>query len=417
MGFLWVFFCWGMGGIDYICGMVFDDFDELFFDYVRRNASADTLKLMLKSEPGLPFDKRFAIMQIECRKKAKYKIPELLGGDHFLFPKAVSAEQCTHEQVAKFHASLFLPTDSVLDMTMGLGVDAYYVSQRVASLKAIELDEDIAKIGAYNYSGRFTVVNADSVRWLTDTDEHFDAIFIDPARRGTGGARLYGLADCAPDVLGALPLIRQHAQRLYIKASPMVDVTQSMRDLSPHLTDVWAVSVRNECKELLLVADFAAEPQGVRLHALNFDASGEQRLTVAAEELAAEGEYGEPAVGQYLYEPNASVMKMGAYTALTRRCAVKQIAKNSHLYISDSEVAGFPGRGFQIQAIVPFSGKDVKHLGKQYGQLNVAVRNFRLSAEELKRRLKVRDGGDVYLFATTLRSGDQVLLLTRKPNR
>lgn len=397
--------------------MEFGDFDERLFEYVRRNAGADTLKLMLKSEPGLPFDKRFAIMQIECRKKAKNKIPELLACDHFLFPKAVSAEQCTHEQVAKFHASLFLPTDSVLDMTMGLGVDAYYIAQRVASLKAIELDEDIAKIGAHNYSGRFAVMNADSVRWLADTDEHFDAIFIDPARRGAGGARLYGLADCAPDVLGALPLIRQHAQKLYVKASPMVDVTQSVRDLSPHLTDMWAVSVKNECKELLLVADFAAEPTGVRLHALNFDASGEQRLTVMSEELEAEGEYGEPAVGQYMYEPNASVMKIGAYTALTRRYAVKQIAKNSHFYISESDVADFPGRKFQIQAIVPFSGKEVKHLGKQYGQLNVAVRNFRLSAEELKRRLKVRDGGEVYLFATTLRDGEQVLLLTRKPSR
>lgn len=385
---------------------------EAMWGYVAANAGADTLKLMLKSEPDLPFDKRFAVMQIECRKKTKNKIPELLANDRFLFPKAISAEQCTHQQVAKFHASLFQPTDSVLDMTMGLGVDSYYISQRVASLKAIELDEEISAAGAHNYA--FTVVNADSVAWLTQTDERFDAVFIDPARRGDGGARLYGLADCAPDVLGILSTIKAHAKRLYIKASPMIDVTQSMRDLAPHLTDVWAVSVKNECKELFFEVDFSVECADVRLHALNFEAGGTQEFAVDNAALAVEGSYGSPSAGQYLYEPNASVMKIGAFAALTRQFPIQQIAKNSHLYYSDDFVEDFPGRKFAIDSIIPFSGKEAKAVGKQHKQLNIATRNFRLSPDELKKRLKVRDGGDCYLFATTLANGEQVLLLTRK---
>lgn len=385
---------------------------EEMWGYVAANAGADTLKLMLKSEPDLPFDKRFAVMQIECRKKAKNKIPELLANERFLFPKAISAEQCTHQQVAKFHASLFQSTDSVLDMTIGLGVDSYYISQRVASLKAIELDEEIAAAGAHNYA--FTVVNADSVAWLTQTDERFDAVFIDPARRGDGGARLYGLADCAPDVLGILPTIKAHAKRLYIKASPMIDVTQSMRDLAPHLTDVWAVSVKNECKELFFEVDFGVECADVQLHALNFEAGGKQEFAVDSAALAVEGSYGSPSAGQYLYEPNASVMKIGAFAALTRQFPIQQIAKNSHLYYSDDFVGDFPGRKFTIDSIIPFSGKEAKAVGKQHKQLNIATRNFRLSPDELKKRLKVRDGGDRYLFATTLANAEQVLLLTRK---
>lgn len=385
---------------------------EAMWGYVAANDGADTLKLMLKSEPDLPFDKRFAVMQIECRKKAKNKIPELLANERFLFPKAISAEQCTHQQVAKFHASLFQPTDSVLDMTMGLGVDSYYISQRVASLKAIELDEEIAAAGAHNYA--FTVVNADSVAWLAQTDERFDAVFIDPARRGDGGARLYGLADCAPDVLSILPTIKAHAKRLYIKASPMIDVTQSMRDLAPHLTDVWAVSVKNECKELFFEVDFGAECADVQLHALNFEAGGKQEFAVDSAALAVEGSYGSPSAGQYLYEPNASVMKIGAFAALTRQFPIQQIAKNSHLYYSDDFVEDFPGRKFVIDSIIPFSGKEAKAVGKQHKQLNIATRNFRLSPDELKKRLKVRDGGDCYLFATTLANAEQVLLLTRK---
>lgn len=387
------------------------DLEEMW-GYVAANAGADTLKLMLKSEPDLPFDKRFAVMQIECRKKAKNKIPELLANERFLFPKAISAEQCTHQQVAQFHASLFQSTDSVLDMTMGLGVDSYYISQRVASLKAIELDEEIAAAGAHNYA--FTVVKADSVAWLTQTDERFDAVFIDPARRGDSGARLYGLADCAPDVLSILPTIKAHAKRLYIKASPMIDVTQSMRDLAPHLTDVWAVSVRNECKELFFKVDFGVECADVRLHALNFEAGGKQEFAVDSAALAVEGCYGSPSAGQYLYEPNASVMKIGAFAALTRQFPILQIAKNSHLYYSDDFVEDFPGRKFVIDSIIPFSGKEAKAVGKQHKQLNIATRNFRLSPDELKKRLKVRDGGDCYLFATTLANAEQVLLLTRK---
>lgn len=383
--------------------------------YVAANAGADTLKLMLKSEPDLPFDKRFAVMQIECRKKTKNKIPELLANERFLFPKAISAEQCTHQQVAQFHASQFQPTDSVLDMTMGLGVDSYYISQRVASLKAIELDEEIAAVGAYNYA--FTVVNADSVAWLTQTDERFDAVFIDPARRGDGGARLYGLADCAPDVLSILPTIKTHAKRLYIKASPMIDVTQSMRDLAPHLTDMWAVSVKNECKELFFEVDFGVECADVQLHALNFEAGGTQEFAVDSAALAVEGCYGSPSAGQYLYEPNASLMKIGSFAALTRQFPILQIAKNSHLYYSDDFVEDFPGRKFVIDSIIPFSGKEAKAVGKQHKQLNIATRNFRLSPDELKKRLKVHDGGDCYLFATTLANGEQVLLLTRKADK
>lgn len=388
---------------------------EAMWGYVAANAGADTLKLMLKSEPDLPFEKRFAVMQIECRKKAKNKIPELLANERFLFPKAISAEQCTHQQVAQFHSSLFQSTDSVLDMTMGLGVDSYYISQRVASLKAIELDEEIAAAGAHNYA--FTVVNADSVAWLAQTDERFDAVFIDPARRGDGGARLYGLADCAPDVLSILPTIKAHAKRLYIKASPMIDVTQSMRDLAPHLTDVWAVSVKNECKELFFEVDFGVECADVQLHALNFEAGGTQEFAVDSAALAVEGCYGSPSVGQYLYEPNASVMKIGAFAALTHQFPILQIAKNSHLYYSDDFEEDFPGRKFVIDSIIPFSGKEAKAVGKQHKQLNIATRNFRLSPDELKKRLKVRDGGDCYLFATTLANAEQVLLLTRKADK
>ena len=392
--------------------------DEAMFTYIAQNIDADTCKLLLKAEPELTFDKSFAVMQIECRRKTRDKIPELLANCRFLFPKAISAEQCTHEVVAQFHASLFNEDDDVLDMTMGLGVDDYYIAQRVKTLTAIELDPEIAAVGEYNFSFLAPNVNVeqgDSVEFLKQLGEkHYDAIFIDPARRDSSGKRVYGLADCSPDVLSLLPLIKEHCTRLFIKASPMIDVTQSMRDLGENLTQVWAVSVKNECKELFFELDFANSAVGVMLHAFNYTGIDWQEFSI--ENGLGSGSNSIDAIlpGQYLYEPNSSVMKLGCYNAVEDAFCAKQVAKNSHLMVSDKYIDDFPGRQFKVTEIIPFKGKDVKLLGKRYGQMNVATRNFRLSAEQLRKRLGVKDGGDIYLFATTLGNGEQVLILCEK---
>lgn len=393
--------------------------DEAMFSYIAENADADAYKLLLKAESNLSFDKSFAILQIECRQRSKNKIPKLLQHERFLFPKAISAEQCTHEEVARFHSSLFRLNDHVLDMTMGLGVDDYYTSQCVKNVTAVELDPEIAEVGAYNFAflaHNVKVVNADSVEYLKQlVDKRFNAIFIDPARRGDGGKRLYGFADCQPDVLSLLPLIRQHCSRLYIKASPMLDVTQSMRKLGEHLADVWAVSVKNECKELLFKLDFDEIQPSVTFYAMNYDGDEWQRFE---SELCGPNAQDTSSYNIedsfYLYEPNASIMKLGCYNAVAQAFGVSQLAPSSHLMVSDSPVADFPGRQFRILEVVPFKGKEIKSLSKRYPQLNVATRNFRLSADELKKRLATKDGGDTYLFGTTLANGGQVLVLCEK---
>lgn len=393
--------------------------DDAMFSYIAENAGADTCKLLLKAEPNLSFDKSFAVLQLECRRKARGKIPRLLSHERFLFPKMVSAEQCTHEQVAQFHASQFHAHDRVLDMTMGLGVDDYYISRRVKSLTAIELDPEIAQVGQYNFSflnPGVQVIHADAVEWLKTCTQQFDAVFIDPARRGSQGQRLYRLDHCQPGVLELLPLLEQRSKRLFLKASPMIDVTQSMLDLGHHLTDVWAVSVKNECKELFFKLDFTVVPQAVRLHALHFDGQWQDFVTHSGSVRPAAAQCAAPQVGDYLYEPNSSIMKLGCYDAVSAHFAVMPVAPHSHLYTSNGLIDGFPGRKFIIDEIIPFKDKEVKRWAKTHGAMNIATRNFRLSAEALRKRLKVGDGGEEYLFATTLASGEQVLLLTSKKN-
>ncbi len=392
--------------------------DEAMFSYIAQNIDADTCKLLLKAEPELSFDKSFAVLQIECRRKACDKIPELLANARFLFPKAISAEQCTHEAVAQFHASLFNESDSVLDMTMGLGVDDYYIARRAKALTAIELDPLIAAVGDYNFSflaSNVTVKQGDSGEFLKILgDQRFDAIFIDPARRDGSGKRLYGLADCCPNVLSLLPLIKQHCSRLFIKASPMIDVTQSMRDLGDCLAHVWAVSVKNECKELFFMMDFSDGSPDVILHALNFAGGSWQEFSTASVLGNSSQCIDSILPGQYLYEPNSSVMKLGCYSAVEDAFDVRQVAQNSHLMVSDKRVDDFPGRRFLVAEVIPFKGKEIKQLGKRFAKMNIATRNFRLSAEQLKKRLGVNDGGDIYMFATTLGSGEQILAICEK---
>lgn len=392
--------------------------DDAMFSYIARNIDADPCKLLLKAEPNLTFDKSFAILQIECRNKTRNKIPHLLQHERFLFPKAISAEQCTHEIVAQFHASHFNGSDHVLDMTMGLGVDDFYIAKRVKSLTAIELDPEIADVGQHNFlhlAPNVNVLQGDSGALLQNCSNTYDAIFIDPARRDDGGKRLYGFTDCQPDVLSLLPLIKSHTSILYIKASPMIDITQAMRDLEPYLTEVWAISVKNECKELFFKLGFNCNSECVNLHALNHDGHEWKKFSTTSH-IAAEPSYSNVALAQgaYIYEPNSSIMKLGCYNAVELKFGVTQIATNSHLMVSDAHIVDFPGRQFKILEIIPFKDKEIKQLSKRFKQMNVATRNFRLSAESLKKRLRVKDGGFTYLFGTTLSSGEQVLILCKK---
>ena len=394
--------------------------DDTMFSYIARNLDADTCKLLLKAEPSLSFDKSFAILQIECRRKAKNKIPELLAYDHFLFPKAISAEQCTHQLVARFHASLFHGNKRVLDMTMGLGVDDFYISQCVKELTAVEIDPEIADVGKHNFAflaSNVNVINADSVNYLAQLgrNEHFDTIFIDPARRGDSGKRLYSFADCLPNVLELVPSIKLHSKRLLIKASPMLDVTQSMRELGENLTDVWAVSVKNECKELLFGLDFENSKDSVSLHALNQDGNMWQHFSAQSTVEYAPLPSPVTTDAKFLYEPNASIMKLGCYSAVEQAFELPMLSSNSHLLLSNHKINDFPGREFRILEIIPFKSKEIKLLKKRYPQANVATRNFRINADALKKRLGVQDGGITYLFATTLSSGEQVLFICEKP--
>lgn len=394
---------------------------DSFFEYIRKNIDCnDTSRLILKRE-DVDFDKKFAVLQIECRNKTKTKLPEILKFEKYLFPKSISAEQCTPEQVAKFHGELFADCDTVLDMTMGLGVDSFYIAQNAKNVTSLEIDREIAEIGKFNFSHialNVTVINADSIEYISQCSDFFSAIFIDPARRDANNKRMFGFADCMPNVIDLLPHIKRCTNRLIIKASPMLDISKSVLELK-YVTDIWILGIKNSCKELLFSLNFlkSADNQAVDIHTINFDNITQRAdFQHICQENAQHFEFAVPSEGNILFEPNACIMKSGRTSQLLSLYpSLVKIDVSSHLFIvpDAKQAEELPGRCFIIEKVIPFKDKELKQL-HEYKELNVTTRNFKLTAEQLKSRLRVKDGGNKYLFGTTLHNGNMVLLLCTK---
>nr|MBD5376358.1 methyltransferase domain-containing protein [Bacteroides sp.] len=352
------------------------------------------------------------ILQLEMRHKHAAKLPDTLRCEAFEFPDSLSGEQSTSDELAEIHASLIEPGERVLDMTCGLGIDTFHIARKAASVTACELKSHVAEAAERNAAAlgldNVTIVNADSVEWLRKHPGSFDTIFIDPARRSADGGRVYALADCQPDVVALLPLLRAHCSRLIVKASPMLDVKKTMSELDND-ADIILLGNTSECKELMAIL-----PGNGTISAVT---AGAGRMSyTAAEEQAATPVYGLPAVGDTLYEPYPAVMKSGAMKLLAVRHGLTKTAPDTHLY-SGAPVADFPGRAYTVEAVVPFDKRGIKAIAAAAkAGAEVAVRNMGgITAAELRTRLKVKEASDARIYGVRSLDGKRHLILCSKP--
>lgn len=389
------------------------ELSEDIIKWIEKHRDCDTTKLRLscrKKEDASVYE--FAIMQVECRKKAAKKLHHTLHTPHFVFPTTLSTEQCTSDDLAEFHATLIDEGETILDMTAGLGIDAFHLAQKAKHVTAIDLNEDVAQALSINAKTlnieNFTGINADSVEYLKNSTEHFNTIFIDPARRGDGGKRLFALSDCQPNVVELLDHIKLYCDKLIVKASPMLDATQVLREL-PETTDLYAIGTRQECKELVAVLDFKKPKEAPTLHCITeqTDFSYTHEIEDNASAL-----YGNIAEGMYIYEPFPAVMKMQPTKTLSERFNAIKLHQNTHLYASTDVIPNFPGDCYKIERIYPFSSRIIKEVSKDYPRANVAVRNFILSADELRKRLKIKDDNKYRLYGVTVANGDRLLIVS-----
>ena len=383
--------------------------NEQTWDFIRQHAADDVRKLALQGTKDAAVDLSMALQQIAGRQTALKKLPSWAAVERVLYPPHLNMEQCSSEQTARYKARLAGSGDTYVDLTGGLGVDFYWMSQGFKQRYYVERNAELCELVEHNFrtlGHSCSVCCCDTATYLP-TVPHADVVFLDPARRNEHGGRTYDIKDCTPNILELLPLLMEKADKVILKLSPMLDWRKAVDDLQ-YVREVHIVSVDNECKELLLVLEQAERP--LRLVCVNnnqiFEVSSHSSpLTSHPSPLTSE---------QFLYEPNASIMKAGCFAALMQQYPIRQVSANSHLFLSSVEIEDFPGRSFQICAISSTNKQSLKTSLAGIDRANISVRNFPLSVEQLRKKLHLKDGGDTYIFATTKADGAHCLYICRK---
>ena len=377
-------------------------------DYIRQHADEDVRQLALRGHKCPDVDLQYALEQIAGRQKARTKLPSWTAIDGIVYPPHLSMEQCSSEATARYKASIAGKGALFVDLTAGFGVDMALISQGFQKAVHVERQPQLCAISSENFRllglNHIEVVCGDGVAYL-HTMRHADLLFIDPARRDVHGGRTYDISDCTPNVLEILDEMLEKADRVMIKLSPMLDWRKAVADLGK-VNEVHIISVDNECKELLLILSKTKKP--LRVFCVNNDECFEVVEGISSQPRPL------PQDMRYLYEPNASVMKAGCFDLIEQRFGVVQLERNSHLFVSDKEISGFPGRQFLIEKRTSMNKRELKATLADVDQANITVRNFPMSVAELRKRLKLKEGGDVYIFATTISDEGHQLLVCRK---
>lgn len=381
--------------------------------FVAQHLTDDPLQLLLKHGK----EKQPLIAQIEARQKIRHKLPEWAQNLDLVLPAVVSLEQSSSEATAQYKASLVWG-QLLIDLTGGMGVDAFYFAPRFERIIYLEQNPDLVAQARHNFEvlgiKNIDCICADSLHFLAQFSQKADWIYADPARRSAAAGRVHGLQDCQPDVVSHWPLLLQKSNNMLLKTSPLLDIKQAIGTLQK-VSEVQVVAVQNEVKEVLFLIK-NTENQDIKTHSINLSDAPPylpiHRFThLMSEETNLTVPLHNPL--RYVYEPNATILKAGAFKSVAAQFDLYKIAPHSHLYTSDVLVQNFPGRIFEWQATTKADAKALApHL--PHGKANLTLRNFPSTTDELRQKLKLKDGGDVYLLATTLSNGNKRILVCKK---
>lgn len=382
--------------------------------FIEENSRADVRSLALQAKKYPQVDMAMAVVQIAGRQIAEAKVPTWYRIEGLFYPKHLSMEQCSSEATAIYKANL-VEGETFADLTGGFGIDCSFLSRKFKQADYVERQAELCELAKHNFpllGLSIGVHNEDGVEYLKRM-QPVDCLFLDPARRDGHGGKTVAISDCEPDVSALEDLLVEKARTVMVKLSPMLDLSLALKTLK-YVREVHIVSVNNECKELLLILQKSSVSSEVAIHCEHIVNAQHQHYTFTQEQehtsdcpLATE-------VDAYLYEPNASILKAGAYRSLTQTYGVRKLHTSSHLYTSSHFIEDFPGRRFQVEAVSGFGKKGLKDFLQGMDKANLTIRNFPSSVAELRKRLKLKEGGEDYLFATTLADESKVLIKCKK---
>lgn len=378
--------------------------------YIDENLESSISNLALQKNPFPEIDWKKILNQIETKSKAKVKLPTWFATKQIIYPSKISLEQTSSEITAKYKSRL-VSGETILDASGGFGVDDYYFTQTVKNVYHCEMNQELSSIVSHNFkllkASNCECYVGDSSALLKKIDQKFDWIYIDPSRRNDNKGKVFMLKDCSPNVPELLNLYLKYSKNILIKTAPILDISAGLSELK-HVKEIHVVAVNNEVKELLWIIerDYIGQTtvKAVNLNEKNafeftFKLNSSQNPTFSMPET-------------YLYEPNAAIMKSGGFNEVSYQFSLKKLHIHSHLYTSNKLVS-FPGRVFEIQEIVNYSKSEMLlKLDKQ--KSNITVRNFPETVENIRKKWKIKDGGELYSFFTTDLQNNKIVLLCKK---
>lgn len=371
--------------------------------FIRENAHMGAQRIALQASryPDLPI--AFIAQQVKGRAQVEKKLPTWHANEDIVFPSSLSLEQCTSEQVARFK-SLLADGGSGIDITGGFGVDSFFLAQRLDRMTYVERNAELAAIAEANFKtfGAGDVVSSfsgDGLAYLTNSHETHDLVYVDPARRDSRGLKVSALGACEPDIVANWEMLLAKGKQVLVKTSPGLDIEQALRELS-HVAAVYVIATGSECRELLFQAHCDYEEETV-IHCVDLDDDGPDATFSFLLSDEKQREVNCIDVGKYLYEPNAALMKAGPFKLIAARMNCPAVHPRSRFFSSNSLRREFPGRVFEILDAMPLSRKAAKRSFPE-GKANVISRNCGLTADELRRKLKLADGGEIYAIGTRL---------------
>ena len=380
----------------------------LLTQFVNEHIDDDPVTLLLQKGKYPDVDIEQAVRQIEGKRQAATKWPSLVCCDNFLFPPRLNREQASSEATANFKREIVKDVYRtvagsplrIADLTGGMGIDSIALARIEGStVDYVERNEELCRLTEHNVAAlgmeNIRCHCKDCMQWLEEQKEHYDILFVDPARRDSHGRKVAAFEDCTPNILENMPLLRSHCHKLLVKASPMTDIDKALMQLRD-VSDIFIVAVKGECKELLFLC--GENQQEPLLHSRDLP-EGQGMDFLRSEEKRSEAVFCKE-VGRYLYEPNAALMKAGPYKMICHAWNVKKLSQNTHLYTSDSHIEHFPGRTLEVLQEVSLNRKAVAAAIPE-GKAHVATRNYPTAAAELQKQLGLSEGGELYVIATT----------------
>lgn len=380
-------------------------------DFINNNLNTDITSLILKGTPFITVDTKEIIEQIESKKKCQFKLPTWFQTKLIFFPNKLNIEQTSSEITANYKSKL-IEGNSLIDITGGFGVDCFYFSKQFKNVVHCELDSQLSEIVNYNFKqlgvSNIETINSDGIQFLKQKAKLVDWVYADPSRRHDSKGKVFFLNDCLPNIPEDLETIFKYTNNLLIKTSPLLDLTVGINELK-FVKCIHIVAVNNEVKELLWVLekDFLND---ISIKTINIIKDETNKFDfILNDEKQYDSEYSLPL--EYLYEPNAAILKAGAFNVITKQLEVFKLHKNSHLYTSKLLI-DFPGRRFKIEEVLPYNIKNLKRKG--FKKANITTRNFPETVQEIRKKSNIKDGGEKYLFFSTDNENNKIIIITSK---